>query len=120
MGADAKANTMWGGGALQLLEHAPFPLMQLAIMMAEATPSLFTERSIFLVGFVPLSLSIGSACRSILPRGEACSERQRALTQKRILWSWFERQAAYRSDCSVELPLRPSAIAASPSGPSWL
>ena len=27
---------------------------------------------------------------------------------------------AYLSDCSVELPLRPSAIAAPPSGPSWL
>ena len=45
---------------------------------------------------------------------------QRALTQKRTLWSWFERRAAYLSDCSVELPLRPSAIAAPPSGPSSL
>ena len=35
-----------------------FPLMQLAIMMAEATPSPMRERSIFLVGFVPLSSSI--------------------------------------------------------------
>ena len=31
--------------------------------------------------------------------------------------SWFERRAAYLSDCSVVLPLRPSARAASPSGP---
>ena len=31
-----------------------------------------------------------------------------------------ERWAAYLSDCSVELPLRPSAIAAPPSGPSSL
>ena len=30
---------------------------------------------------------------------------------------WFERRAAYASDCSVELPLRPSARAAPPSGP---
>ena len=34
--------------------------------------------------------------------------------------SWFERWAAYLRDCSVELPLRPSAIAAPPSGPSLL
>ena len=34
--------------------------------------------------------------------------------------SWFERRAAYLSDFSVELPLRPSAIAAPPSGPSAL
>ena len=34
--------------------------------------------------------------------------------------SWFERRAAYLSDCSVELPLRPSAIAAPPLGPSSL
>ena len=33
---------------------------------------------------------------------------------------WFERWAAYLSDCSVELPLRPSAIAAAPLGPSQL
>ena len=40
---------------------------------------------------------------------------------KRTLRSWFERQAAYLSDCSVELPLRPSASTAPPSGPmSWL
>ena len=41
-------------------------------------------------------------------------------TQKRTLGSWFERWAAYLSDCSVELPLRPSAIAAPPLGPSQL
>ena len=34
--------------------------------------------------------------------------------------SWFERQAAYSSDCSVMLPLRPSARAAPPWGPRWL
>ena len=30
---------------------------------------------------------------------------------------WFEPQASYLSTCSVELPLRPSARAAPPSGP---
>ena len=32
----------------------------------------------------------------------------------------FERHAADSSDCSVELPLRPSARAAAPLGPRWL
>ena len=37
----------------------PFPLMQLAIMMAEASPNRhLNDRSIFLVGFVPLSFLI--------------------------------------------------------------
>ena len=36
----------------------PFSLMQLAMMMADATPSPLLERSIFSVGFVPLSSSI--------------------------------------------------------------
>ena len=31
--------------------------------------------------------------------------------------SYFESRAAYPSDCSVELPLSPSARAAPPSGP---
>ena len=39
----------------------PFSLMQLAMMMADATPSPLPERSIFSVGFVPLSSSIESA-----------------------------------------------------------
>ena len=40
---------------------------------------------------------------------------QWALTQKQTLGSWFERRAAYSSDCSVELPLRPWARATPPS-----
>ena len=47
-------------------------------------------------------------------RNQAC---QGALTQKQTLGSWFEPGAAYLSDCSVELPLRPSASAAPPLGP---
>ena len=39
-------------------DATPLPLMQLAMMMAEATPSPLRERSIFSVGFVPLSSSI--------------------------------------------------------------
>ena len=41
-------------------------------------------------------------------------------TKANTFESWFEGQAAYLSDCSVELPLRPSARAAPPSGPSSL
>ena len=43
-----------------------------------------------------------------------------ANTKANTLGSWFERWAAYLRDCSVELPLRPSAIAAPPSGPRRL
>ena len=41
-------------------------------------------------------------------------------TNANTLRGWFERRAAYSSDCSVELPLRPSAIAAPPLSPSPL
>ena len=34
-------------------------------------------------------------------------------------WPEFEVQAAYESEVRLKLPLRPSAIAAPPSGPSW-
>ena len=58
------------------------PLMQLAMMMAEATPRFLFERSIFSVGLVPLSSSIGSGWPSTLRTREAkCSESvQRGLT----------------------------------------
>jgi hypothetical protein len=48
---------------------------------------------------------------------QAC---QWALTERRTLGSRFEPQAAYSSDCSAVLSLRPSARAAPPSGPSLL
>ena len=66
MGADTKANTTCGAAAHLSSFSTPFPLMQLAIMMAEATPSPLLERSIFSVGFVPLSSSIGSGQPSTL------------------------------------------------------
>ena len=56
-GADAKAK-LYGAAAHFSSLSTPFPLMQLAMMMAEATPSRLLERSIFSVGFVPLSSSI--------------------------------------------------------------
>ena len=49
--------------------------------------------------------------------GEPC---QWALTEEQTLASRFERRAAYSSDCSVVLPLRPSARVAPPLGPRWL
>ena len=57
MGADTKAK-LYGAAAHFSSLSTPFPLMQLAIMKAEATPSPLTARSIFSVGFVPLSSSI--------------------------------------------------------------
>ena len=46
--------------------------------------------------------------------------RQWALTHKQTLGSWFDRRAAYFSERSVELPLRPFARAAPPLGPRLL
>ena len=40
--------------------------------------------------------------------------------ERRTLGNWFEPQTVYSSRCSVELPLRPNARAAPPSGPSLL
>eukprot|EP00964_Phaeocystis_antarctica_P086334 scaffold54666_cov68-Phaeocystis_antarctica.AAC.7 len=56
MGIDRKANTRAAAHFSSL--STPFSLMQLAMMMAEATPRCLLERSIFSVGFVPLSSSI--------------------------------------------------------------
>ena len=84
-GALTRKRTLWGTAAHLSSLSTLFPLTQLAMMMAEATPSPLRERSIFSVGFVPLSSSIGSAPPSTLPRGEACSECQRALTGRRTL-----------------------------------
>jgi hypothetical protein len=56
MGIDKKANTRAAAHFSSL--STPFSLMQLAMMMAEATPSLLLERLIFSVGLVPLSSSI--------------------------------------------------------------
>ena len=54
-------------------------------------------------------------------RGERSCGSQRALTQKQTLGGRFESPSrAYLSDCNVELPLRPSASAAPPSGPRLL
>ena len=50
--------TLLGRAAHSSSLSTPFSLMQLAMMMADATPSRSFERSIFSVGFVPLSSSI--------------------------------------------------------------
>ena len=57
MGADAEGEH-YGAAAHFSSLSTPFVLMQLAIMMAEATPRPLPERSIFSVGLVPLSSSI--------------------------------------------------------------
>ena len=56
-GVDRKASTL-GPAAHSSFLSTPFSLMQLAMMMAEATPSVLFERLISSVGFVPLSSSI--------------------------------------------------------------
>ena len=56
-GVDTKANYTRAAAHFSSLS-TPFTLMQLAMIMTEATPSPLCERSIRLVGFVPLSLSI--------------------------------------------------------------
>jgi hypothetical protein len=60
MGADKKQTLGedWGEAMHLSSLSTPFPLMQLAMMMAEATPSHLPERSIFSAGLVPLSSSI--------------------------------------------------------------
>ena len=70
MGADKKRTLGedWGEAMHLSSLSTPFPLMQLAMMMAEATPSPLLlaqrspsplpERSIFSAGLVPLSSSI--------------------------------------------------------------
>ena len=88
-GVDMKANTRAAAHLSSL--STPFSLMQLAMMMAEATPSISLERSIFSVGLVPLSPSASAAPPlgprlfiAILPARER--QCQRALTQKQTLW----------------------------------
>ena len=57
MGAGTKGNTLGAAAHLSSLS-TPFSLMQLAMMIKDSTPSHLFERSIFSVGFVPLSSSI--------------------------------------------------------------
>jgi hypothetical protein len=56
-GADKKREHSGAAAHISSLS-TPFSLMQLAMMMAEATLSPLPERSIFSVGLVPLSSSI--------------------------------------------------------------
>ena len=89
--------TLYGAAAHLSSLSTLFPLMQLAMMMTGATPSCLLERSIFFfAGFVPLSSLIRSMCPSTLPREEACSGCQQALTEKRTLKRRFEVEAYSR------------------------
>ena len=67
---NTKAGPMWFG--FEIAAHmssfsTSFPLMQPAMMTAEATARSFPARLIDSVGFVPFSSSIGSAWPSTLP-----------------------------------------------------
>jgi len=97
MGADTRANTASGGGApqvgdLRLLEDG-----------GERGGALVSD-------YVPPQTASGGWGGD----GERVGVSMGADTK---FGGWFELQAAYSSDCSVVLPLRPSARAAPPLGP---
>ena len=102
MGADTKANTL-GAAAHSRLEIF-VSLRTAASLEAPSAPIL-------------LKLRLQQRGGARMVRNQAC---QGALTQKQTLRGRFKPGAAYSSDCSVELPLRPSASAAPPSGPMRL
>ena len=85
-GPDVLAGHRGGNAAHMSSFSDPLPLMQLAMMMAEATFSPLSERSIFSVGLVPLSSSIGSGWPSTL-RARHSRRVQRGLTceESRVL-----------------------------------
>ena len=110
MGADRKVNTL-GRGALQRSHNAALePFAQLG----DACCS---------VGAAPLGVEAAELVASQTAKGRggvSMGVDSRLTAEGRTLASWFKRRAAYSSECSVELPLRPSARAAPPSRPSLL
>ena len=105
-GADAKANTM---GAPQRGHRA---LLEPLTQFGDALSSVDASLAILAEAADGVLVETVTGRRSW--EGEEC---QRALTGNQTLGSRFERRVAYSSDCSVELPLMPSARAAPPSGP---
>ena len=99
-GADRKAN-------IRGLVRAPSGLLEL-LQRGVALEALGESGSSF--GTEPVSRETAS-----MGADAGDEECQQALTERRTLGGWFERRAAHPSDCSVELPLRPSARAAAPS-----
>ena len=106
-GADIKANAFGAGGALERGHSAPLePLAQLGDALR---------------GVCAVAILVEAAQRVVSQAVSIIKEQcQRALTQKQTLGSWFEPGAAYLSDCSVELPLSPSASAMAPWSPILL
>ena len=102
-GADTTANTR-GGGALEVDDLR--------------LPEKGSERGGAISDAVPLEAA--SEGRSSGIYGGRASVSTGADTERRTVGRRFEGQAAYLRDRSVVLPLRPSAIAAPPFGPSWL
>ena len=116
MGPLTRKDTLWGGGALQLLEHAILldaarddDGRRDAEPLAGEVDLLRRFRALELVDLK--SVTINTA------KGGVCGVSAGA-DKSQTLWSWFECRAAYSSDCNVVLPSRPSARAAPPSGPS--
>ena len=92
-GADTNANTLGAAAHFRLVIFVSLR------MVASAVAPLF-----------PMPLLPRLRARDRTGDGERVGKSMGADT------SWFERRAAYLSDCSVVLPLRPSARAAPPSG----
>ena len=105
-GADKQAST-WGVGAPQRGHGAPLePLADLgdALRSVGAGPP---------QGVITKPVIVQAAMGRVVSMGADRKANTQAL--------WFERQTAYSSDCSVELPLRPSTRAAAALGPRlWL
>ena len=100
MGVDRKANSSGRGAALERSHGASLePLAQLGDALRG-------------VGASPLVVKAAE-----LVTGQAAKLGKR-VSMTESIGSRFESQAAYMIDCSVEFPLRPSARAAPPLGPS--
>ena len=95
---------VWGDDALERGHGAP---LERTAQLGDALSG---------VGAVAITIDAAELVEGQAATGRRRSECQWALTERRTLGSWFERRAAYFSDCSVELPFSPSARAAPPSG----
>ena len=104
-GALTERRAVWGGDALERGHGAP---LERTAQLGDALSG---------VGAVAILIDAAELVAGQAATGRRRSECQWALTERRTLGSWFERRAAYSSDCNVQLPLRPLARAAASLGP---
>jgi len=112
-GADTKANPIWDGGALQLLEHT-VPLDAARDNDGGGNVKLLAREVDLLCRLCALELVDLKRVPVHTAGGEACGECQRALTGKQTLGvvahlSW-----------EILVSLRTAASAEAPSAPMWL